>query len=78
MKETMINQEDGMPLEEMNAFVGQWTNFFNGVQQVVAEIEQLRQRVAKQDETIMKLQEALEQQKKGDEWASRITKVPPL
>ena len=61
------------PLKALKEFGAQWTNFFNGVQQVVAEIEQLRQRVAKQDETIMKLEEALEQQKKGDEWASRVT-----
>ena len=61
------------PLQTLKDFGAQWMNFFCGVQQVVAEIEQLRQRVAKQDETIKRLKEALEQQKKGDEWANRVT-----
>ena len=61
------------PLQALKDFGAQWTNYFSGVQQVMAENEQLRQRVAEQDGTIAKLEEALEQQKKGDEWASRVT-----
>ena len=73
MKETMTNHEDGMPLQEMKAFLGQMSKYFNSVLQMMAENEQLRLRVAEQDRTIAKLEEALEQQKKGDEWASRVT-----
>ena len=40
---------------------------------MLAENEQLRQRAAEQDETIARLEEALEQQKKNDEWSSRVT-----
>ena len=61
------------PLQDLKDFGEQWMNYFRRVQQVVYENEQLRQRVAQQDETIVKLEEALEQQKKSDEWASRVT-----
>ena len=61
------------PYQHLKEFGEQWMNYFRGVQQVMAENEQLRQRVAEQDEKIAKLEEALEQQKKSDEWSSRVT-----
>ena len=61
------------PLQTLKDFGAQWTNYFSGVQQVVAENEQLRQRVAQLEESIAKLEESLEQQKKSDEWANRVT-----
>ena len=73
MKETMKNQEDGMPLEEMKAFVWQMSNYFSGVQQVMAEHERLQQRVAKLENENAALRDTIEQWKKGDEWASRVT-----
>ena len=42
------------PLQNLKDFVAQWTNFFRGVQQVMAENEQLRQQVAEQNEKIEK------------------------
>ena len=61
------------PLQSVKDFGAQLMNFLRSVQQAQDENEQLRQRVAQQDETIVKLEEALEQQKKSDEWASRVT-----
>ena len=60
------------PLQK-KAFVEQMINYCKCIMQVMDENEQLRQRVAQQDEKIAKLEEALEQQKKGEEWASRVT-----
>lgn len=67
-----MRTEDALK-DDMKDFVAQWVRFFSGVQKVMADNEQLRQRVAQQDEKIEKLEEALEQQKKSDEWASRVT-----
>ena len=61
------------PLKDLKDFGAQWVSYFSGVQKVMADNEQLRQRVALQEEKIEKLEEALEQQKKNDEWASRVT-----
>ena len=60
-------------LQPLENFTAQWANYFRGVQQVLDDNKQLRQQVAEQNEKIKKLEEALEQQKKGDEWASRVT-----
>ena len=49
------------PLQNLKDFVAQWTNFFRGVQQVMADNEQLRQRVAEQDEKIEKQAETVNQ-----------------
>lgn len=74
MKEKTFDEMGAVnPLEALKEFVAQWANFFNGVQQVLAENEQQRQRVAEQEEQIAKLREALEQQKKNDEWSNRVT-----
>ena len=61
------------PLQALKDFGAQMANYFRGVQQVLDDNEQMRQLVAEQNEKIKKLEEALEQQKKGDEWASRVT-----
>jgi hypothetical protein len=61
------------PLQSMKDFVAQLMNFFNGVQQALAENEQLRQRVAKLESENAAFSETIEQWKKGDEWASRVT-----
>ena len=61
------------PLQPMKDFVAQLMNFFNGVQQALAENEQLRQRVAKLESENAAFAETIEQWKKGDEWASRVT-----
>ena len=74
MKEKTFDEMGAVnPLEALKEFVAQWANFFNGVQQVLAENEEQRQRVAEQEEQIAKLREALEQQKKNDEWSNRVT-----
>ena len=61
------------PLQPMKDFAAQLMNFFNGVQQALAENEQLRQRVAKLESENAAFSETIEQWKKGDEWASRVT-----
>ena len=61
------------PLQALKDFGAKWMNYFSGVQQVMAENEQLRQQVAELEDENVKLKDALEQQKKGDEWASRVT-----
>ena len=61
------------PLQPMKDFWAQLMNFFNGVQQALAENEQLRQRVAKLESENAAFSETIEQWKKGDEWASRVT-----
>jgi len=65
--------EGRVPLREMKDLTAQWVKYFNGIQQVLDENDRLRQQLSEQDEKIAKLEEALEQQKKGEEWASRVT-----
>ena len=48
-------------------------NYFNEVKRTTTEYLQLRQRIAKLENENAALTEALEQQKKKDEWASRVT-----
>ena len=61
------------PLQSMKDFGAQLMNFINGYQQALAENEQLRQRVAKLESENAAFAETIEQWKKGDEWASRVT-----
>ena len=49
------------PLQALRDFGAQWMNYFSGVQQVMAENEQLRQQVAEQDEKIAKHVETVNQ-----------------
>jgi hypothetical protein len=61
------------PTEALKGFGAQWMNFFSGVQQVLAENEQLRQRVAKLEGENAALTELVERQREDDEWSSRVT-----
>ena len=74
MKEVIFDKmgtdDDFQSLKE---FVEQQLAIFRNLQRLLADNEQLRQQVAEQDKVIRKLEEALEQQKKSDEWASRVT-----
>lgn len=72
MSKTIISGE-GVPTQEMGAYVTQVMDFCSGVQQMMAENAALRQQVAELEEANANLREELEQQKKGDEWASRVT-----
>ena len=75
------NGNDGdIPLEEAVAFAGQLSKFLNGFYQLRAENEKLKEenrakdaKIDEQQETIDRLQEELEQSRKGDEWAQRVT-----
>ena len=73
IEQMKTNKEVKIPLQPLKDFGAQCMNYFSGVQQVLDDNERLRQLVAEQDEKIAKLEEALEQQKKSDEWASRVT-----
>ena len=62
------------PLQSLRDFTAKCLNYLNGVQQLIAENKLLRQRAAKQDEKIAKLEKELEEQKKkDDDWSSRVT-----
>ena len=62
MVETILGKTGAdAPLQNLKDFVAQWTNFFHVVQQVMAENEQLRQRVAEQDEKFEKQAETVNQ-----------------
>lgn len=73
MDQTKTNKEVETAQQALKDFGAQWMIFFSGVQQLVAENEQLRKQAAEQEEKIAKLEEALEQRKKDEEWASRVT-----
>jgi regulator of replication initiation timing len=68
------------PLQSMKDFAAQLMNLINGYHQALAENEQLRQQAAKLRQRVAKLEsenaafaETIEQWKKDDEWASRVT-----
>ena len=46
MTESINQHEKDEPLDEMKDLTAQWANYFNGIQQVLKENAQLRQRVA--------------------------------
>ena len=48
-------------LQPLENFTAQWANYFSGMQQVMAENEQLQQLVAEQDEKIAKYVETVNQ-----------------
>lgn len=68
--EMEFNKEKDETLENLT---GKMADYFGGVQRVLDENKELRQQVATQNERIAKLEEALDQQKKDDEWSSRVT-----
>ena len=70
----MMNDNEGEdPGKMMREFGRQWCEYFSGVERVMTECEQLRQRVAELEERCALQQEALDQQKRSDEWSSRVT-----
>lgn len=73
IEQMKTNKETETPLQALKDFGAQLMNYFSGVQQVLDDNEQLRQQVAAQDAKIAKLEEALEQKKKEDDWSSRVT-----
>ena len=69
-----IYQPEGMdPLQEMKDLTARWANYFNGIQQVLDENEQLRQRVAALEKENEALTDTINQWKSNDEWANRVT-----
>ena len=67
------------PLQALKEFGEQWMNFFSGVQQMLEENEQLRQRVAQQDEKIEMLEEKnAEQENKNAELEMRLSELSKL
>lgn len=62
MEVTILDQVGGDDrLQALKDFGAQWANYFSGMQQVMAENEQLQQRVAEQDEKIAKHVETVNQ-----------------
>ena len=62
MEVTILDQVGGDDrLQALKDFVAQWANYFSGMQQVMAENEQLQQLVAEQDEKIAKYVETVNQ-----------------
>ena len=54
------------PLQETKDLGLQFFNYFNNVQQIIADYEQLQLKVKT-------MEKEMEQLKKGDEWSSRVT-----
>ena len=73
MTEAINQHEKEDPLEKMKDLTAQWANYFNGILQLQQENEQLQHRVAALESENAALTETLEQWKKGDEWANRVT-----
>ena len=73
MTEAINQHEKDEPLDEMKDLTAQWANYFNGIQQVLKENAQLRQRVAALESENAALTDTLEQWKNNDEWSSRVT-----
>ena len=70
----LINQKlEAEPLEKLKDFTAQWANYFNGVQLVLEENKQLRQRVATLESENEALTDTINQWKSNDEWSSRVT-----
>ena len=67
-------------LDEMKAFAGLWSKFFNYFEQLIADNQKLKEqnrekdaKIEEQQEMIESLKGELEQSKKVDEWADRLT-----
>lgn len=73
MTEPINATEGGSPLQELNDLTVQWSSYFAGIQRVLAENEQLRQRVSALESENEALTDTVEQWKHGDEWSSRVT-----
>ena len=74
MTDEIIQQHnEANPLEALKSLTDQWVEYFNGIQQVLVENEQLRHRVAALESENADLTNTLEQWKSNDEWANRVT-----
>ena len=70
----LINQEmEAEPQETLNDLMAQWAKYFNSIQLVLKENEQLRQQVATLENKIEALTDTIDESKKNDEWSSRVT-----
>ena len=73
MTQTNFNQGDENPLQEANALVAKLMTCFGTIQKVLAENEQLRQRVAALESENAALTDTINQWKSNDEWSNRVT-----
>ncbi|MBR5656302.1 MAG: hypothetical protein IKW98_06425 [Prevotella sp.] len=74
MTQMIFNQENGEdPLQGSKAFGAELMNWLGGVQQMMTEYEQLKQRVAALERENAALTDTLEQWKNNDEWSNRVT-----
>lgn len=74
MEVTILDKvETDDSLQALEDFEAHWMNYFHGMHQVRDDNKQMRRLLVEQNEKIKKLEETLEQQKKNDEWASRVT-----
>ena len=74
MKEVILDKVGADdPLQAQKEFGAQLMNYFNYVAQLMAENEQLQQRVAKLECENAALTETIEHWKKSNEWSSRVT-----
>ena len=70
----IINQHfEAEPLQQMKDLTAQWSNYFNKIQQILDENEQLRQRVAALESENTALTDTIKQWKSNDEWSNRVT-----
>ena len=63
MTEKDKEQEGALSLQDMKDFAGQWSEFFSGLQQVLAENELLRQQVQEMKEKDVKREALLQEEK---------------
>ena len=70
--ETIFTGENGLSMDDADREFAKLINLLVFYQQLSAENKQLKQRVAELEEEHERLLEAQEQQKKVDEWASRV------
>ena len=73
MTELNNQQMEEDPLEKMKDLTAQWANYFNGMQLVLEENMQLRQRVATLESENEALTDTINQWKSNDEWSNRVT-----
>ena len=73
MTETINQNMEGEPLKQMKDLTAQWANYFNSIQQILDENEQLQQRVTALESENAALTDTLEQWKNNDEWSNRVT-----
>ena len=74
MEVTILDKvETDDSLQALEDFEAHWMNYFHGMHQVRDDNKQMRRLLVEQNEKIKKMEEALEQRKKEDEWSSRVT-----